>query len=454
MSTLAEQVVEQLKTDMNNVYDVGYQKGVSETDGYGVGYNDGQADFGIPNEVKGTNIVTCDYVNENEHNVEVKLSSDTVTDFSGCVVKVVETNLLDYMQVVDNYRNKNYVQLTSGYIVTSLQFKPNTEYYIKVNGMRSTWATFLISTQENVNGSTEKGVGISNTWDSEKCVTTDETGLIYFGISHPVDNELEQIEQTLQEALVQIEVGIVSTPYEPYTEKTYTANADGTVEGITSILPVMSIICDGVDISAKYYCVQDVEWHRFWDLYQDYGKRNHYMYAFAGKGWNDENYKPKYPILIGTGGQAVFQQSMLKKIDMQNIEITLAGSLYGLFLDSTIEEILNMRCPNIRQLSSAFQNTQYLHTLQIYDINPQCTFSTTFNYAIVLKNLDITGEIGNSINLQWSPLLSDTSVQNIIDCLIDLTGQTTQTLTLHADVKAKLTDEQIATITSKNWTLA
>ena len=40
------------------------------------------------------------------------------------------------------------------------------------------------------------------------------------------------------------------------------------------------------------------------------------------------------------------------------------------------------------------------------------------------------------------------------NCLVDLTGQTSQTLKFHADVKAKLTEEQITTITGKNWTLA
>lgn len=59
-----------------------------------------------------------------------------------------------------------------------------------------------------------------------------------------------------------------------------------------------------------------------------------------------------------------------------------------------------------------------------------------------------------SISFAESSKLSNTSIQSIIDGLADLTGQTTQTLTLHVDVKSKLTQEQIATITSKNWTLA
>ena len=59
-----------------------------------------------------------------------------------------------------------------------------------------------------------------------------------------------------------------------------------------------------------------------------------------------------------------------------------------------------------------------------------------------------------SLNMAQSSLLSDSSVQSIIDGLADLTSGTSKTLTLHKDVKAKLTEAQIATITSKNWTLA
>lgn len=53
-----------------------------------------------------------------------------------------------------------------------------------------------------------------------------------------------------------------------------------------------------------------------------------------------------------------------------------------------------------------------------------------------------------------SPVLSDESIQSIVDGLADLTGGTTQTLTLNALVIAKLTEAQIATITSKNWVVA
>lgn len=52
----------------------------------------------------------------------------------------------------------------------------------------------------------------------------------------------------------------------------------------------------------------------------------------------------------------------------------------------------------------------------------------------------------------YMPNLSAESIQSIIDGLA--TVETAQTLTLHKDVKAKLTQAQLDTITNKNWNLA
>lgn len=57
------------------------------------------------------------------------------------------------------------------------------------------------------------------------------------------------------------------------------------------------------------------------------------------------------------------------------------------------------------------------------------------------------------INLGGQAALTNEGIQAVIDGLADLTGGTAQTLTLHATVGGKLTDEQKASITAKNWTL-
>ena len=71
-----------------------------------------------------------------------------------------------------------------------------------------------------------------------------------------------------------------------------------------------------------------------------------------------------------------------------------------------------------------------------------------------LENISfVKGGIAYTIEFDKSSKLTDESIQSIIDGLADLTGATTQTVSFHATVGAKLTDAQKAVITAKNWTL-
>lgn len=54
----------------------------------------------------------------------------------------------------------------------------------------------------------------------------------------------------------------------------------------------------------------------------------------------------------------------------------------------------------------------------------------------------------------YPTMLNRASLRAIINGLADLTGQTAQTLTLGATLTAKLTEEDIAIATNKNWTLS
>ncbi len=102
------------------------------------------------------------------------------------------------------------------------------------------------------------------------------------------------------------------------------------------------------------------------------------------------------------------------------------------------------QCKNLKSILGALDLTDCTNTTNAFNIDNGLLEDVEF----------VPNTIKISINFGYLQFLSDVSIQNIIDCLIDLTGQATQTLTFHADVKAKLTEEQIATITSKNWTLA
>lgn len=58
----------------------------------------------------------------------------------------------------------------------------------------------------------------------------------------------------------QLEVGATATEYEPYIEPTtYTANADGTVEGVTSISPNMTLLTNNSDVVINANYLRDID---------------------------------------------------------------------------------------------------------------------------------------------------------------------------------------------------
>ena len=118
---------------------------------------------------------------------------------------------------------------------------------------------------------------------------------------------------------------------------------------------------------------------------------------------------------------------------------------------------LNFSTKNSTSHVTAFA---FLQSLEIIDGEPLDFSSTTnvnniFNGCTMLTTVRFAKEtLSKSINLSSCVSLYDDSVQSIIDGLADLTGSTTQTLTLSGTTAAYLTDTQKATITAKNWTLA
>ena len=78
---------------------------------------------------------------------------------------------------------------------------------------------------------------------------------------------------------------------------------------------------------------------------------------------------------------------------------------------------------------------------------------TAFSGCSNLTNLTYIGTISTTLYLHYSYKLTNESVQNVIDALVDLTGKTPLKIVLHNEVVARMSEEQKAAITSKNWTL-
>ncbi len=131
------------------------------------------------------------------------------------------------------------------------------------------------------------------------------------------------------------------------------------------------------------------------------------------------------------------------------------GSFYGCSTTEMIDLIEFKKKPYSG--SNTFTNCYALQEIKGELDYSECVSSniTAFLNAWSLREVHFKPKsIKISLNIASTSVLSSTAIQSIIDGLADLTSGSAQTLTLHADVKARLTDEQIAAITSKNWTLA
>ncbi len=182
-----------------------------------------------------------------------------------------------------------------------------------------------------------------------------------------------------------------------------------------------------------YEAGTQAEYNRFWDAFQQNGNKTNYDQAFAYGHWTDETYNPKYDIVCKTG-VAARQTFYNTKITSTKVPIRMIGS--------------NMPA------SGTFAGCSMLKTIVLLELNGVTPYTNTFNLCSALENITIAGSIDTDFNISATAVLTDASVQSIIDHLKDLTGATAQTLTFHATVGGKLTDEQKSTISAKNWTLA
>ena len=115
--------------------------------------------------------------------------------------------------------------------------------------------------------------------------------------------------------------------------------------------------------------------------------------------------------------------------------------------------LIGVNTSKMTNILGMFFKCTSLETIQeAFDFSKATNTSNVFNGCEALKDIKFVPEtIKISITIP-SAVLSDESIQSIIDGLA--TVETAQTLTLHADVKAKLTQTQLDTITGKNWNLA
>lgn len=181
-----------------------------------------------------------------------------------------------------------------------------------------------------------------------------------------------------------------------------------------------------------------------YEHFRDYTRRcnmgTNFLYAFAGSGWRNTK--------TGTDIMASYVPTENMVFDCK----TNASNMYAYSgVTDTVATIDLSKATN--NVSAAFSNATNMVTIRKLIVS-ETTPSIGFTGCSKLVNLNVEGTFGKAVNLSACAKLSNASVQNVIDCLKDLTGSTALKLTLHADVGAVVTQAQKDAITAKNWTLA
>ena len=211
-------------------------------------------------------------------------------------------------------------------------------------------------------------------------------------------------------------------------------------------------------VSEVFDAGKKAEYDRFWDAFQNNGKRTNYDRAFYGEGWNETSYTPKYD-MQPTSANQMFASSNVSGIEVTTVDFSKATT--GDYLLYNCQKLT--RVPTISLVSLSGLNNTFAWSGNIVTIDKLVlksdgsqTFTTTFQSCGSLVNLTIVGTIGqNGFNVGGSPKLSHDSLMSIINALQDKTSVGgTWSVTLGATNLAKLTDAEKAIATQKGWTLA
>lgn len=220
------------------------------------------------NDSKQGKVITADNVHPIEHNLKIKLSSDSVTDFSGVNVTRCGKNIFDADAVLPSLENPNLPydickwikQKDGSFFMQNIGGLERYKWFENTTGYGGQ-VSFSLATKAN------NGTGELNTLNiiftytdgsKESLNVRNDTDYTTYTFKTDAKKTLSYIYQSYHSNVatyikdIMITFG-TDTEYEPYNLQTVTANADGTVEGITG-LPNMTLLTDtdGVVINCEY----------------------------------------------------------------------------------------------------------------------------------------------------------------------------------------------------------
>lgn len=189
----------------------------------------------------------------------------------------------------------------------------------------------------------------------------------------------------------------------------------------------------------------------------DNDTRQNYMYAFAYTNYSGvrfaETITPNYYInhmfyYCANLTELPTPLDFSRILETATDSYTYRRSVFAYCRNLEIVPDLNMKA--IGGLEEWFIQCRKLHTIELLRVKRETIYTSTFSMCDSLENITFEGEIGQNISFADSPLLSDASLENIAEHMIN----TNATITLHSTVKSRINGTPIySAITGKGWTI-
>ncbi len=186
-----------------------------------------------------------------------------ISDFSDVSVTACRKNLFDETILLsynheeddDSYIFKSSIPASKD-LTPNISFKPNTQYILKYTAKQE------IADESSSLGYPRLQIKYKDgTADTIKQTTTDYSEITLISAAGKTVKGIYYGYSTknifyIQKNSIQLEEGTAATNYEPYDGIGYTPDTDGTVQGVTSLAPQMTLTTDNDNV------IMDVEYNR------------------------------------------------------------------------------------------------------------------------------------------------------------------------------------------------
>lgn len=168
---------------------------------------------------------------------------------------------------------------------------------------------------------------------------------------------------------------------------------------------------------------KQAEYDAFWDTLQQNGNRTNYNWGFYGKGWTDDNFKPKYFNVNMARG--MFEDTKLVKSDyLKRLDFSKCASFIQTFYNSTVEEVGIIDMSSMTRghgCANMFLSCKSLRKIEKLIPPKEGIFNGSFNQCSALEDITIEGVIvSNGLDFQHSTKLSRASIESILAHLDDV----------------------------------